>query len=526
MTSPAVLAEPETIEIASGNSPDAGLVRIPADRVRIGMYVAELDRPWTDTPFPGHGLLVETDEHLAALRAQCSEVVIDTGFSDSGVQDEIRAAASANARGSAAAVAKSRPSGWRRPANRARDDVRFTSGHLRRLRELAATPAPVLPAAALGEDAGSTRLRTSPGGFLERLKARFGGAPADSGDVGRPNWAARLAAPAGALRWPDPIALADALPGARPAFAAAERQVSEAFGRLRQGHGLDLPAIMGAADSLVSVVLECPDAARWLTAIHGQRSGLWNPAIADATLLAEFGRHLGMPRETLLELATIGLLADAGKALLPRDLLEHPGMLSAVEYALVKQHVSLALDMIETAGSLPPPIMRGIAEHHERLDGSGYPGGLGGGAIGIHGRMAAIVDTFAALTTSRAYANALAPESALAALLGWSGRLFCPDLVEHFAAMLGPYPVGSLVELASGEIAVVVDRNAGARLHPRLVVLTAADKGPLRPVHGRRGEQSPDDVYRGLKVRIARGMPAGAYGLQIPDIPAVTTARA
>ena len=93
MTTHSLLAEPETIEVASGKSPDAGLFRIPADRVRIGMFVAELDRPWTDTPFPGHGLLVEADEQLAALRAQCNEVVVDAGFSEPRVQDELRAAA-------------------------------------------------------------------------------------------------------------------------------------------------------------------------------------------------------------------------------------------------------------------------------------------------------------------------------------------------------------------------------------------------------------------------------------------------
>lgn len=519
MTRHSPQAEPDTIEIASGESPDAGLFRIPADQARIGMFVAELDRPWTDTPFPGHGLMVESDEQLAALREHCNEVVVDAGFSEPGIQDRMRAAAAPKAARSADFGAGHVP-GWRRPASRARNDVRFTSGNLRRVRALAVTPAPAFPDAPPPEGSTSPAPnRPAPIGFLERLKARLGSAPVGSGDSRAPNRPARLVAPAGRVRWPEPIAPAEALPGARPAFAAAERRVFEAFDRLRQGHGLDLAAVMGAADSLVSVVLECPDAARWLTAIHGQRSSLWHPAIADATLLAEFGRHLGMPRETLLELATIGLLADAGKTLLPHGLLEHPGLLSPVEFALVKQHVSLGLDLIENAGSLPPPIMRGIAEHHERLDGSGYPGALGGGAIGLHGRMAAIVDTYAALTTSRAYANALAPENALAALLGWSGRLFCPDLVEHFAAMLGPYPVGSLVELESGEIAVVVDRNVGARLHPRLVVLTAPDKGPLRPVQGRRGEQSPDDIYRGLKVRIARGASAGAYGLQVPDIP-------
>ncbi|MDX5451325.1 MAG: hypothetical protein LPK27_01010, partial [Rhodococcus sp. (in: high G+C Gram-positive bacteria)] len=266
---------------------------------------------------------------------------------------------------------------------------------------------------------------------------------------------------------------------------------------------------------IVSIAIACPDAGGWLAAVHSNRASRWEPAIVDALLLAEFGRHLGMPRESLLELATIGLLADIGKSLLPRDLLEHPGVLNAVDFALVKQHVSIALDLLERAGGLPPNAMRGIAEHHERLDGTGYPAGLDGSAIGQFGRMAAIVDTFAALTTSRPYANALSAEDALAALLGWSGRLFCRELVERFVAMVGPFPVGSLVELASGEVAAVVDRSPGAFMRPRLVVLTGPDKGPLRG--DPTGERGPDEIYRGLRVRISRGLPAGAYGLQLRD---------
>jgi HD-GYP domain-containing protein (c-di-GMP phosphodiesterase class II) len=127
--------------------------------------------------------------------------------------------------------------------------------------------------------------------------------------------------------------------------------------------------------------------------------------------LIALGRHLGFPRRELSNLGMIGMLADVGKTRLPHALLEKPGMLTPAEYNVVKEHVRLGLEALLPSVALAPAIIQGIAQHHERLDGSGYPKGLKGDEIGIYGRMAAIADSFAALITARAYANASAPRT-------------------------------------------------------------------------------------------------------------------
>src|SRR5690606_1627687 len=202
------------------------------------------------------------------------------------------------------------------------------------------------------------------------------------------------------------------------------------------------------------------------------------------------GRHLGFPKEDLNKLGMIGMLADVGKTKVPRALLEKPGMLTAEEYAVVKGHVGLGLEALGRSIALPPEVEQGIAQHHERLDGSGYPLGLSGDAIGIHGPIAAIADTFAAPITPRASANASAPQEALVALCEGSSRSFQAPLVEQVVEAIGSFPVGSFVELATGEAAVIVARNRTRRLEPEVLVLTRWDKQqraePIARDHGDR----------------------------------------
>jgi hypothetical protein len=130
--------------------------------------------------------------------------------------------------------------------------------------------------------------------------------------------------------------------------------------------------------------------------------------------------------------------------------------------------------------------------------------------------MTAIVDTFCALTAARAYANPLSTEDALSALHEWSGTQFCRRLVEQFILANGAFPVGSLVELQSGEIAAVVALKPGIRPQPKLVVMTGPDKGPLRQRQpGATRDSEPSG--KGASVRIARSLPAGAFGLRLRD---------
>jgi hypothetical protein len=140
--------------------------------------------------------------------------------------------------------------------------------------------------------------------------------------------------------------------------------------------------------------------------------------------------------------------------------------------------------------------VEGIAQHHEHLDGSGYPKGLKGDEIGAYGRMAAIADSFAALIAARSYANASAPQDALMNLYEWGGSSFDEPLVEQFVQAIGLFPVGSLVELSSGEVAVVLAQNRLRRLEPRVQVLTGADKVPIGIRSKRNRRQKEQDRSR------------------------------
>lgn len=521
---------PTTSDVAEGD-----LYRIDARRVLAGMFVAELDRPWGDTPLPDSGLLVESDDELGAIRKHCLRVRVDPARSLPGMLDAIKAAAvlsndhlltlagdpfgdepAAETPAPASSRAQRRRRGvsrrdasWRDeappPAAR-RDDVHPTSEGRGRVR-------------ALLKIANEGRVIPERSGAVARLRGWFSGGGTDAARKPRSleELRARWGDAIGAVEYEESPPIRDSLAEARAAHARLVLAADSVVAQVRQGATPALAALDDAAGAFVDTLQRAPDALRWAEAVYAQNAPRPNPAAAVALNLAGFGRALGMPAASLRELALIGVLLDLGKALLPRELLEQPGVLAPHDFALVQQHVTIGLDLLERGAALAPPVLRAIGEHHERLDGSGYPRRLRGDEIGLYGRMAAIVDAFSGLTALRAYANPLSVEDALSALNEWAGSLFCPDLVERFVLSIGLFPIGTLVELCSGEVAAVIDRPRGTRSHPKLVVMTGTDKGPLRPVRDRTGRQDPEEVYSGASVRIARGLPCGVFGLRLPD---------
>jgi hypothetical protein len=138
--------------------------------------------------------------------------------------------------------------------------------------------------------------------------------------------------------------------------------------------------------------------------------------------------------------------------------------------------------------------------HHERQDGTGYPKGLKGDQIGLYGSMAAIADTFDALTAMRPYAEPLSPSSALSYLYKERGTGFHGDLVEQFIQCVGVFPVGSVVELNSAEVGIVITQNLVRRLKPRVMVVLDPQGHPIRPHRildlDKDPKVSPDEPYK------------------------------
>lgn len=309
------------------------------------------------------------------------------------------------------------------------------------------------------------------------------------------------------------------LPRARHAFKSGESALNSLIEDIRRGNTLDMDAVAGAVDSMVDSVLDNPDAMMWIARLREEDIQVYHHGVRVALYLVALGRHLGFPRQELSYLGQIGMLADVGKTKIPRALLEKPGLLSAAEFGLVKEHVNLSLHILNSGPALPAPVLQGIAQHHERIDGSGYPNQLKGTQISIYGKMAAIADSFAALITPRPYAKASAPQDALMNLYEWSGTSFHEPLVEQFVQAIGVFPVGSLVELSSGEVAVVLAHNRIRRLEPRVLVLSAPDKTPLEvPVARDLYQEAKKSRGRQVRpLRIVRGLSAGTYGFKLQD---------
>lgn len=160
--------------------------------------------------------------------------------------------------------------------------------------------------------------------------------------------------------------------------------------------------------------------------------------------------------DTRLTKLGLGLmLHDVGKAAIPNAILSKPGRLTEAEFALIREHTRLGLEVLEGV-DLSPLTRVVISDHHERLDGSGYPAGKSGDAIHVHARIAGVVDTYDAAAAGRPYQAYRTNEAAweLVMRLGREGTLD-PAVCQHFSHVVAPYPPGTEVELDDGRIGVV-----------------------------------------------------------------------
>jgi HD-GYP domain-containing protein (c-di-GMP phosphodiesterase class II) len=305
------------------------------------------------------------------------------------------------------------------------------------------------------------------------------------------------------------------LPRARQAFIHGENVARDIANQIQTDQLPDIPAVKACVDNIVDSMISNPDAVMFISRLRDEDINTYHHGVKVSLYLIALGRHLGIPKAQLAELGLIGMLADVGKIKLPRAILAKPSALTPAEFEIVKDHVDLSLASLDGAAGLTPAVLQGIAQHHERLDGSGYPKGLTGDQIGVYGRMTAIADSFSSMTTPRPYANASLPQEALLNLYECRGTLLSAPLIEQFVQAIGVFPVGCLVELSNGEVAVVVAHNRIRRLEPKVLVLTSPDKSPLAtPIERDLFELGKSTVNR---LRITKGVRINSFNLSIRD---------
>lgn len=249
---------------------------------------------------------------------------------------------------------------------------------------------------------------------------------------------------------------------------------------VKVGGEIDLKASEDLVDDVIASAMRNPDALIALSKLRLHDAYTFTHGVNVSALAVAFGGALGLGTAPLKELGLAGLFHDLGKTGVPDAILNKPGRLTPVEFDRIKRHPGLGRRILAGRG-LPEAVLRGVAEHHEKVNGQGYPAGLVGEAVHPFGRILGVADVFDALTSRRAYKEAMLPTRALGVLYGMRGTDFPAELVERFIKFLGPYPVGSFVHLVSGEYGFVRGSNPARPLFPELLVAFDAAMRPIVP---------------------------------------------
>lgn len=231
------------------------------------------------------------------------------------------------------------------------------------------------------------------------------------------------------------------------------------IGRVRTGTALEIDVLRQAGAVLLSEIAGDESALTTLSYLHQCDDYTVEHSVDVAILMVAIARTLAVPASELPVLALAGLMHDAGKQLVPEEILSRPGALTREEYAEIQKHPQYGFELLASCDGCPEAVRLVALQHHERLDGSGYPGQLTGNQLHPYSRIAAVADTFDAMTSDRVYHRGCPPRAALLELYRERQRRLDQEAVEALIRVVGVYPVGTQVRLSTGERGVVVAPN-------------------------------------------------------------------
>lgn len=462
------------------------LTKLPAKSVKKGMFVAELDRPWIESPFMLQGFLVETDEELDQLAQFSSFVYIDSDLSvlDHEEKQKLNSGQATNEPLAQVTL--------KTVTNRKAESVGT------QLRE------------SVKEDRGEVKNLKVEDDQVELKRKRMKAAESTKAVHDA------LELPGSFVLYTEETTVEEELEAAKEAHNDLVDVVNESFSRLEDRGDLDIDGIHDSTEALVESMIRNPDAAHLLSQLRQKDSYSYAHSVEAAVLAVLFGRHLGFSKRELDEMAMGVLLLDIGKTKLPSALLEKKDKLKPAEVKLIKAHVQLGVKVLREDTSLSKDILDLVAQHHERFDGRGYPLGKEGKQISVYGRIAAIIDFYDAVTHDRPYRKKIKPATAVNALYARRGTHFQPELVEEFIQCLGLYPTGSVVELSSGEVGIVLEQNRLRRLRPKVLVVLDEIKSELDTPYTLDLDSTMVD-HMGKKLVILNSLPSDAYGISRDD---------
>ncbi len=264
-------------------------------------------------------------------------------------------------------------------------------------------------------------------------------------------------------------------------YATAYKLISKSesiFNDIKKDIASETPVSIKAVDELAKAIYQSqskdPNALLGVSMIMDANTYQANHAFHCANLMCHFARHLGMSERECIQLSVLGYVFDLGMLTIDKKILQKTHALTKSETELIKKHVNVTLDLVRHL-KLDSELLLAIEQHHERLDGSGYPAGVNGSDIQKYSRMLAIVDAYDAMTSQRSFQTPVVPQRALSLIMEENSG-FDSKLAKQFLHSIGLYPVGSLVILSCNKVGIVTSINKHSLRNPTVQIFYDAKK--------------------------------------------------
>jgi putative nucleotidyltransferase with HDIG domain len=261
------------------------------------------------------------------------------------------------------------------------------------------------------------------------------------------------------------------LPIAKDIYRKTILSVQHAIKAIKLGKAYSTHEIETTVKGIVESILRNSDALMNICQIRGYNEYVYEHSVNVTILVCALCHILGYEKDIIIEAGVGAFLHDLGMIWIPENIVNKPDKLSDAEAMVIKRHPEYGLEILKDRKGISILSRTIVIQHHERLNGKGYPKGLKGDRIHEVGSIAGIADTYDAMTSNRVHRPALTPQQALAFLYSVSDKEFPKKISEHFVKLLGVYPVGSFVKLMNGEMGIVIRVRQEKILSPDVLML-------------------------------------------------------